>query len=203
MSEPIVVRELPSAQQLFLLFHGVGSTPDDLVPIGEFLARAFPNATVASVPAPFPSDFGSGRQWFSVSGVTEKNRPGRIAQAMPRFVQEVQALQQRFNIGPEATVIVGFSQGAIMALESARLGHALAARIVSLAGRFATLPDALPASTRFHFLHGQDDDRVAVSHAIDAAQRLAASATVDVFPATGHGITMPMAQRLVERLRAQ
>jgi predicted esterase len=141
VSDVIVVREVPAAQQLFLLFHGVGATPDDLVPIGEFLARAFPNSTVASVPAPFPSDFGSGLQWFSVNGVTEANRPARIEQAMPRFVQTVRELQRRFGVKPEATVLAGFSQGAIMALESARLGHALAGRVVSLSGRFAQLPD--------------------------------------------------------------
>jgi phospholipase/carboxylesterase len=202
MSEPIVVREVPAAQQLFLLFHGVGATADDLVPIGEFLARAFPNSTVASVPAPFPSDFGSGRQWFSVNGVTEDNRLARVEQAMPRFVQTVHELQKRFAVDPDATVIAGFSQGAIMALESARLGHALAGRIVSLSGRFVKLPDAVPAKTRFHFLHGQDDGVVPVGNAIQAAQKLAASATVDVFPGTGHGISMPIAQRLVERLRA-
>jgi phospholipase/carboxylesterase len=201
MRQPIVVREVPGAQQLFLLFHGVGSTPDDLVPIGEFLARAFPNATVVSVPAPFPSDFGGGLQWFSVNGVTEANRAARIAQVMPKFVQVVQELQHRFGATPATTVIGGFSQGAIMSLESARLGHTLASRIISLSGRFSTLPDSAPAATRFHFFHGQDDAVVPVSFAIEAAQKLAANATIDIFPATGHGITMPIAQRLVERLR--
>lgn len=203
MSQPLVVREVASAQQLFLLFHGVGATADDLAPIGGFLARAFPNATVASVPAPFPCDLGNGLQWFSVGGVTEENRPARIARAMPHFVRAVHELQERFGVTPEATVIAGFSQGAIMALESARLGHALAARIASLAGRFATLPGAVPAGMRFHFLHGQDDGVVPLCHAMEAAQRLAAQATIDVFPATAHAITMPMAQRLVERLRAR
>jgi len=203
VNEPIVVREVPAAQQLFLLFHGVGATADDLVPIGEFIARAFPNSTVASVPGPFPSDFGSGRQWFSVNGVTEDSRPARVEQAMPRFVQTVQGLQRRFGVGPDATVLAGFSQGAIMALESARLGHRLAGRIVSLSGRFAKLPDSAPAATRFHFLHGQDDTVIPVANAIDAAQKLAASATIDVVPGLGHGISMPIAQRLVERLRAQ
>ena len=201
MNEPIVVREVPAAQQLFLLFHGVGATADDLVPIGEFLARAFPNSTVASVPAPFPSDFGSGLQWFSVNGVTEDNRPARVEQAMPRFVQAVHDLQRRFGVKPEATVLAGFSQGAIMALESARLGHGLASRIVSLSGRFAKLPDSAPANTRFHFFHGQDDGVVPIGNAIEAAQRLASCATIDTFPGLGHGINMPVAQRVAERLR--
>lgn len=202
MSEPIVVREIRGGDQLILLFHGVGSTPDDLVPVGEFLSQAFPNASVVSVPAPFPSDFGHGLQWFSVGGVTEDNRAARIEQVMPKFAQAVHDLQQQFGVKPEGTVLVGFSQGAIMSLESARLGHALAARIVSLSGRFAKVPQGAPAGTRFHFLHGQDDGVVPASNAVEAGRVLGTAATVDIFPGTGHGISMEIAKRMVERLRA-
>ena len=65
------------------------------------------------------------------------------------------------------------------------------------------LPEHDIPDTRFHFLHGQDDPVIPVSFAIEAAQKLASSATVDVFPDTAHGITNRVAQRLVERLRAE
>ena len=200
--EPLVVREVPGATGLFLLFHGVGATEIDLAPLGEFIADAFPNATVACVSAPHVSDLGSGRQWFSVRDVTEQNRLARVDEAMPLFVRAVHDLQARFGVAPAATVLVGFSQGAIMALESARAGHGLANRIVSMSGRFAMLPDAAPADTRFHFLHGDADTVMPSSSAVEAAAKLGSSATVDVFPGAGHGITMPMAKRLIERLRA-
>ena len=73
---------------------------------------------------------------------------------------------------------------------SASRSAILEGRIVSLSGRFAKLPDAAPAQTRFHFLHGQDDGVIPVANAIEAAQKLAASATVDVFPG--------MSERLLE-----
>ena len=67
--------------RLILLFHGVGSRPEDLVPLGRRLAEADPGAWVVSVCSPEPSDLGSGWQWFSVRGVTEDSRPARIATA--------------------------------------------------------------------------------------------------------------------------
>jgi phospholipase/carboxylesterase len=202
-AEPLVIREVPGATELFLLFHGVGATEIDLAPLGEFIADAFPNATVACVAAPDDSDMGGGRQWFSVRGVTEDNRMARVDETMPRFVRAVRELQSRFGVAPDSTVLVGFSQGAIMALESARAGHALAKRIVSMSGRFAKLPDATPANARFHFLHGEADNVMPSTSAVEAAAKLGSAATIDVFPGAGHGITMPMAKKLIERLRAQ
>ena len=82
----LVIARPTDSDELLLLFHGVGASAQDLVPLGEALARARPRATVVSVEAPHPSALGRGREWFSVVGVTEENRPGRIASAMPLFL---------------------------------------------------------------------------------------------------------------------
>ena len=182
----------------------MGATADGLVPLGEFIAAAFPQGAVVSVPSPYPSDLGSGRQWFSVRGVTEENRPARVAEVMPVFVDTVHALQQRFGVSPEASVLVGFSQGAIMSLEAARAGHALAGRIVSIGGRFAQLPQHAPDDTTIHFVHGKSDAVVLHSYAAAAAERLnqlGAKVTLDLEPFAGHEITQEMARAMVERLR--
>ena len=84
MLDSIAVQSQADApERLFLLFHGVGSTPQDMVPLGRLLATEFPRAAVISVPSPDINDMGSGYQWFSVRGITEDNRPQRIADAMP------------------------------------------------------------------------------------------------------------------------
>lgn len=205
MSNAIFIHEPDTGapEQLFLLFHGVGSTAENLAPLGKFIAAAFPQAAIVSVPGAFESDLGMGRQWFSVRGVTEENRPARIAEAMPLFAQAVSELQQRFGIGPEATTLVGFSQGAIMSLESARAGQGLAARIVSIAGRFAELPNQAPRAT-IHFVHGRNDLVVPATYSSAAAEKLkalGANVTQDIDPAAAHEITQRMAQAMLERLR--
>lgn len=116
----IVIAGPQQATQLVLLFHGVGSSADNLVPLGGAIAQARPDALVVSVNGPHPSILGSGREWFSVVGITEENRPDRIAKAMPLFRRVVGHWQRASATGPAETVLVGFSQGAIMALESRR-----------------------------------------------------------------------------------
>jgi phospholipase/carboxylesterase len=206
MTDPIVVQAPASGQatHLFLLFHGVGATAEGLAPLGKVIGARFPDSAVLSVPGPFESDLGAGRQWFSVRAITEENRISRIGEVMPLFGQTVRDLQQRFGAVPEATTLVGFSQGAIMALESGRRGKALAGRIVSIAGRFAQLPDAAPKDTALHLIHGQEDAVIPSAQTVDAAQKLkalGAAVTADVVPGAGHGITQPMVQVLLQRLR--
>jgi phospholipase/carboxylesterase len=200
----LVIQSPAQARQLFLLFHGVGATPQDLLPVGRRLAREFPDAAVASVAGPDRSDLGAGFQWFSVAGVTEQNRPARVAATLERFVQTVQGWQQRTGVGREATTLVGFSQGAIMALASAQSSQPPAARVVSLAGRYPQLPDAAPQGVRIHFIHGTADPVIAVSHAQEAARRLqalGADATLDLVPGLPHGIDRAAEDLLVQRLR--
>ncbi len=204
MVDSVIVQEPAQAAQLILLFHGVGSTAHPMALLGQRLGWDFPNAAIVSVAAPFESDMGSGLQWFSVRGVTEENRAARVAAAMPHFTQAVHGWQERFQVAPAATVLAGFSQGAIMALESARLGQGLAGRIGALAGRFAVLPDTAPANTTFHLIHGDSDGVISSQNAIDGAQRLkalGAPVTLDVLPYTGHEVPGPMAALLARRLK--
>ena len=92
------------------------------------MAEAFPAAFIVSVAAPWPCDFGGGRQWFSVQGIAEENRPERIDAAMPAFVETVARWQKEAGVGLDAVALIGFSQGGIMALESTRDRPAVAGR---------------------------------------------------------------------------
>ena len=134
----LIIQRPPTPSQLVLLFHGVGSSARDLAPLGEALAPHLSSAAIVSVQAPDAA--GSGWQWFSVQGITETNRPARVAAAMPRFTQAVQQWQAACAIESVGTTLIGFSQGAIMALESTQLESPPAARVISLAGRFTRPP---------------------------------------------------------------
>jgi len=205
MRDPIIVQMPHGApEQLILLFHGVGSTPQGLVPMGKRLAVEFPQAAIISVPSPDPCDLGAGLQWFSVRGITEDNRAQRIADTMPRFVERIRGLQQATGTTPTQTALIGFSQGAIMALESTQIDAHLAGRVVSIAGRFAQPPEQAPALTTLHFIHGKSDPVIPYSHTVNAAERLVrlgADVTADVIPFLGHGTNDEAEDLLIERLK--
>jgi len=204
MSDGLVLQMPEHAGQLILLFHGVGSTPANLAPVGLRLGKAFPNAVVASIPGRHRSDLGGGYQWFSVVGITEENRPARIAEAMPEFVATIREWQARCGVSAARTALVGFSQGAIMALESTQLAEPPSGHVVAMSGRFANDPEVAPAHTAIHFIHGRNDGVILHGYSIRAAEclaRLGVDATVDVIPGLGHQINDEVETLAAQRLR--
>ena len=112
----VVQAPVGAADGLLLMFHGVGSSAEDLAPLGQVLTRHLPRHWIVSVRSPDPCDLGSGWQWFSVRGVDEANRPARVEAAMPHFVATVRRWQAKAGIDAARTALLGFSQGAIMSL---------------------------------------------------------------------------------------
>lgn len=205
IQQPDAARAEPGhSTELVLLFHGVGASARDLLPLGEALAEHRPMAWVVSVQAPDPSDFGRGWQWFSVQGVTEANRPDRVASAMPTFLQRVAAWQAQAGARPDRTTLIGFSQGAIMSLEATQaLEVPLAARVIAIAGRFAQPPRRVSAGTVVHLLHGDQDAVMPVNLAMTAEQQLRAlgsRVSLQRFSGLGHGIDQRVLSATVELL---
>lgn len=193
----VLHRPTAPARQLVLLFHGVGASPEGFEPLAPALARD--DRWVVAVRAPFTSDLGAGWQWFSVQGVTETNRAARIAAAMPRFVETVQRWQAHTGLAAAQTVLAGFSQGAIMALESTQTGEPLAAHVVAMSGRFAQAPRRATDGVVWRFIHGDQDPVIDAAHSTQAAAQLralGADARADLLPGLGHGID-PRAQALL------
>jgi phospholipase/carboxylesterase len=192
-------------KQLFILLHGVGADSSDLVPLANKLREVFPGAVFFLPDGFYPFDGGgSGRQWFSISGVTEENRPARVADSMPALHELVRQAQDRHKILHSDTALIGFSQGAIMALEFSVVHDGSVGRVLSLSGRFAKLPEKAPELTTLHLLHGEEDRVMPVSHAYAAYARLIelqGDATLDVASSVGHEIHTALADRAIYRMQ--
>ncbi len=192
-------------KQLFILLHGVGAASSDLLPLANTLQQAFPHAACLLPDGTQPFDGGgSGRQWFSITGVTEENRASRVAAAMPALHALVREAQDRFKASPPETALVGFSQGATMALEFSIVHDGGVGRVLAFSGRFATLPDKAPELTTLHLLHGEDDPVIPVEHAHAAYERISnlnGDATLDVAPSVGHELHTTLSDRAINRLQ--
>jgi len=208
MSSPALILQQPSApvRQLVLLLHGYGADEEDLRPVGERLAAEYPQALVVSLRAPQATSFGFGYQWFAVDALDDAERVERVARVMPAFVAAVRHWQQVAEVGPEGTVLIGFSQGAIMALEAVSQAGAdvLAGRVVSLAGRYARLPQAEPGGTTLFLMHGKADQVIHYGYTVETAKHLVAlvaDVLTDVIRGLGQGIDAEVLSLLAQRLR--
>ena len=191
--------------QLMVLLHGWGAGAADMAPLALALRAAFPQAALLAPQGFEPVETGlAGRQWFSLAGATEDTRPARVAVVLPRLADWLHAAQQASGIGPAATALVGFSQGAILALELAQLQDGIAGRVLSFAGRYATLPSVPLAQTTLHFFHGATDTVIPAAQSRLAMQRVAAmqgDATLDIASGVGHTLAPDLVQCAVQRLQ--
>lgn len=205
MSEPVFIQQPAGpAQQLFLLFHGVGGQPQDLQALGMQLAQAFPHAAVLALPGPHPCDLGRGRQWFSVQNMSDDARCERVAHALPGFVAEVRRWQAQLQVSPAATALVGFSQGGILALEASKERDLLAARVIAIGARYASLPPQAPENCTLHLVHGKADAVMPYGLAVAAAEHLLsldADVTADVLPFVRHEIHPEVIDVVLARLQ--
>lgn len=193
------------ARQLFILLHGVGSHPDDLLPLAEYMQQVFPAAAFYLPEGLEPFDGGGmGRQWFSLAGVTDELRVARVAAAMPKLHALVLHAQERFGVLHTDTALLGFSQGASMALEFSIAHDGGVGRVLAFAGRFARLPDSAPALTTLHLMHGERDAVIPVTHAHAALARLKeldGDVTLDTVALAAHEIDGELVAHALRRLQ--
>ncbi|HVW92625.1 MAG TPA: prolyl oligopeptidase family serine peptidase [Devosia sp.] len=104
-------------KQVVVLLHGYGSDGRDLIGLAGYWRDILPEALFVSPNAPWPCDaFAAGFQWFPV----DPDRPGfrleGVAAARPVLLKFLEDLWAQTGLGPADTILAGFSQGAMMAL---------------------------------------------------------------------------------------
>ena len=165
-----------------IFLHGVGSSGEGMRPVAAALGLSDRSHCPDGVQ---PFEMGPGRQWFSVRGITEENRPPRVAAALPLFAERLA------QFGPlEESVLVGFSQGAIMSLHAAAAGLPVAG-VIAIAGRLAAPVPSRADWPPITLLHGSADPVIPVSNARTTHAWLkdaGADASLTVVEGLGHSI---------------
>ena len=204
------------AEQLILLLHGWGSSGSAMAPLAQALRLQFPQAAVLAPDAPnaYERDVELGRgeadgsvrrQWYAVRDLTPAVWPQRVAACLPALHTWVQAQQQRLGVGPAATCLGGFSQGAILSLALAAQHDGLVGRVLAFAGCLTAPPGAAPENTTVHLFHGDDDNVIPAEGSRQALAWLAdlgGDATLDTAQGVGHELHPALVQRALQRLQS-
>ena len=108
------------------------------------------------------------------SAETDTAIEDRVAAILPTLQRKVHEWQQATGVGPAATALAGFSQGAICALELVQRHDGLAGRVLAFSGRYARLPMQAPRETTLHIFHGGADPVIPALHARAIIERMSA-----------------------------
>ncbi len=192
------------ARALIVLCHGVGADGAQIMPLAEAWAPAAPAAAFLAPNAPFPHQSGRfrwrpflaapGREWFSLidRSPAALEAGARIAaRALDRFID---AELSWLGLPRDALVLVGFSQGAMMALFTGLRRPVAPRAILGFSGGIPGL-SRLPAEIRNRapvlLVHGEADEVVPPSRSRDAAPALRAlDVPVELLSLPGLGHTI-------------
>lgn len=192
-----------AAEGALVLFHGRGVDEQDLFPLLDVfdpdrrLAGATPRGPLSLPPG--------GRHWYAVQriGFPEPETFSATSAQVSAWLDELAA---ETGVGPERTVLGGFSQGAVMAWAlGLRAGHPRPAGILALSGFLPTVEgfeldlDGLEGF-RAAIGHGSADPVIGIEWGRDARDRLAAAGADVLYRESAMGHTID--PRVVPELEA-
>lgn len=198
-----------STKQAIILLHGYGADGNDLIDLAPWLARFLPETVFYSPHAPEPCEMASsGRQWFSLASYDPeimRRNPDTMSpiyarllegarKAAPNLDRFIDHVAEKNQLLPARIALVGFSQGAMMALHVSLRRKAPLAGIVGFSGALIG-PETLAGEINVHppvlLVHG-DGDSVVPYPAMEMAGNALLDQSVDVTtitcPGLGHGI---------------
>jgi phospholipase/carboxylesterase len=179
---------------LVVLLHGYGANGEDLIALAEAWRPALPDVAFVAPNAPetIPGMHG-GLQWFPLT-LRDPNEYWRgVEGARPVLERFLDSELARHRLVPARLVLVGFSQGTMMALHVGLRRASPPAGIVAYSGLLAG-PEHVKQTTGrppVIMIHGEADDLISVQ-ALHIGREALAEAGVavewHVRPSRGHGI---------------
>jgi phospholipase/carboxylesterase len=165
------------ARQLVVILHGYGASGDDLIPLADVWRPLLPDAAFVAPHAPEPCrDAPMGRQWFTLRTRSPEERWAGAVAAAPTLDAFLDAELASFGLDDSKLMLVGFSQGTMMALHVGLRRPRPPAGILGYSGllvgpeRLAARGDTLPV----FLVHGDQDGVVPVEALFQAVEAMAA-----------------------------
>ncbi|MFP1960009.1 alpha/beta hydrolase [Lonsdalea quercina] len=166
---------------LIIFLHGIGGYGRYFASVAKRWQQQWPSTHFALPDGPFPFTQGEGFQWFDIDDDTPALRNARIVAARATFDAIVQQAIDRYQMTehPERVALVGFSQGAIMALDTLTSDRCPYGAIVAFSGYLPVFTDARMARrTPVALIHGMEDDKLPWQHS-QQTERVLTQAGVD------------------------
>ncbi|MFV0429176.1 MAG: alpha/beta hydrolase [Arachnia sp.] len=194
-------------RQLIVFLHGYGADGNDLMGLAEPLAPIFPFAGFLAPHAPHPvPGMPGGRRWFPIPRLDgESAQAAAAGLAAARADLDAFLDDQAAEVPAAATVVIGFSQGTMLALHTLLRRTQPVAGIVGFSGALLNPAELIPTVTpEVLLVHGDADPMVAPESMPTAARELrrhGLQVSTHTSRGLGHGIAPDGLAQAVEFLR--
>ncbi|MDT8758872.1 prolyl oligopeptidase family serine peptidase [Sphingomonas psychrotolerans] len=199
-------------RQIVVLLHGYGSNGADLISLAPMWRQALPDALFVAPNAPERcSGAPGGYQWWALHDLSRPALAAGALRAAPVLDAYLDGLLAEHGLGEDRMVLVGFSQGTMMALHVGVRRERALAGILGYSGMIAG-PSLDASEIRSKppvlLVHGDADGIVPISayrHAYAELERHGFPLEGHVSPGLGHGVDpagIELGARFVKRVLA-
>lgn len=166
---------------LVVFLHGYGANGENLINLSYEFKAVLPEAHFISPNAiePWEGGFPHSYQWFSLRGGLDRAKLGDAMEDIKnsnRILQNfISAQLKRFELEPKNLILVGFSQGAMMAMYQGLIEPTTPAGIIAFSGKLV-LPEMIGekiiSKPEICLIHGEADSVVPFSNFLEAQKIL-------------------------------
>jgi phospholipase/carboxylesterase len=200
---PRIAAKTRATKQLVVFLHGYGSDGNDLIAIAKQWQGFMPDAAFLSPHAPEPCALApGGRQWFALTMRDPEERWIGVNKAAPGLHAFLDAELDRYGLDDANLVLVGFSQGTMLALHVGLRRARAPAGILGYSGELvgpehlgeATARTASGKAPPILLVHGDRDDVISAEALFLSAEALAKGGIPcqwHLSTGLGHGIDGP------------
>jgi phospholipase/carboxylesterase len=180
---------------LVILIHGYGSNGDDLISLARMIQPALPQAAFVAPNAPSQIPrMAAAYQWWPIETFSMAERAAGAAAAAPALDAFISRAREEADVPSDRVLLIGFSQGTMMALHVGLRRPEPVAGIVGISGMLVAperLQPEIVSRPPVLLIHGTEDDIVPFQSMDLAANALTAAGVrveTHVSPGVGHSV---------------
>jgi phospholipase/carboxylesterase len=162
---------------LVVFLHGYGANGQNLISLAEEFSSILPQALYLSPNAvePWEGGFPNAYQWFSLYDNMERKNLLQLSFEIKnanKILQEFFDLQlKRLNLDLSKLILIGFSQGSMMANYQAMISKQPLAGVISYSGKIiepTSIGEKILSKTKTCLIHGKQDSVLDFGNFLDA-----------------------------------
>ena len=212
LSGPVRGSSSEQVKELVIFFHGYGADGNDLISLADHFADILPNAEFFAPNAPDYCEMGGvGYQWFPISqnknGTLDLDAKDEILNSVNIIDDWINDLISKKNVQTSKILLIGFSQGTMIALETLISKNHRFLGLIGFSGGFLGLKSDIinnAVKTPILLIHGDSDPVVPFEMTESSLQTLSQKGfkvEKHICKGLGHGISVEGLSRASEFIK--